>query len=413
VVNINKGNRESQDSYGWVILGIFTLAQLIMSVGAYAWGPLAPFLSKELGLTNTQIGSLSSVLYLVSVIIATPSGFLVDRLGAKVMLVVCLGLMGISFGAMYGCNSYFLLAVLAGAAGLGYGILNQASVKGLMYWFTARFRGTALGVKQAGVTVGAAAGAILLPFLTRYFNWQVAVTLIGLLMLVMAVVAAFFYREKPPAKKEVTLTSTPAAEKPGQMRKVFKNPELLATVIVMPLLAGSQICISTFLIKYLQDTNATSVVIAETSLAVVMVAATVSRIGWGVMSDLFFKGNRVITMCLICFLALGGAVGINFLPGRAGTGLIFFYSIILGLSFLGFHGVLMALVGEIAGTALAGAVSGIVVTISWAGIVVLPVVFGSLVDHYGYFWGWLMVAGSALLGFISYFYTFLKQLKAK
>ncbi|KFI34421.1 hypothetical protein HX99_02195, partial [Peptococcaceae bacterium SCADC1_2_3] len=323
MVNVNKENQESQDSYGWVILGIFTLAQLIMSVGAYAWGPLAPFLSKELGLTNTQIGSLTSVLYLTSVVIATPSGFLVDRLGAKVMLIVCLGLMGLPFVAMFGCNSYFLLAVLAGVAGLGYGILNQASVKGLMYWFIARFRGTALGVKQGGVTVGAAAGAILLPFLTRYFNWQSAVALIGLLMLIIAGAVAFFYREMPLTTKETALT--PATKKPGQMRKVFKNPELLATVIVMPLLAGSQICISTFLIKYLQDTNATSVVIAETSLAVVMVAATVGRVGWGVVSDRIFKGNRVITMLLICFLALVGAVGINFLPVKAGTGLIFLY----------------------------------------------------------------------------------------
>jgi len=83
VVNVNKENQESQDSYGWVILGIFTLAQLIMSVGAYAWGPLAPFLSKELGLTNTQIGSLTSVLYLTSVVIATPFGFFGRPVGGK------------------------------------------------------------------------------------------------------------------------------------------------------------------------------------------------------------------------------------------------------------------------------------------------------------------------------------------
>ncbi|HAG09342.1 MAG TPA: hypothetical protein DCK87_07280 [Desulfotomaculum sp.] len=411
MAKVNKENQENQDNYSWVILGIFTLAQLIMSIGAYAWGPLAPFLSKELGLTNTQIGSLTSVLYLTSVIIATPSGFMVDRLGAKVMLLACLGLMGLPFIAMYECNSYFSLTVLAGIAGLGYGILNQASVKGLMYWFTARFRGTALGIKQAGVTLGAAVGAIVLPFLTRHFDWQSAAAIMGLLMLIVAGAAAFLYREVPLAIKETALTSR--VKKPGQMRKVFKNPELLATMVVMPLLAGSQICISTFLIKYLQDTNATSIVIAETSLVVVMIAATVGRVGWGVVSDRIFKGNRVITMLLICFLALAGAVGINFLPAKAGTGLIFLYSTLLGLGFLGFHGVLMALVGEIAGTALAGTVSGIVVTISWAGIVILPVIFGAIVDQYGYFGGWLIVAAAALLGFLSYFYTFLKQLKAK
>jgi len=395
-------NQEKQPGYGWVILIIFTLAQLLMSIGAYAWGPLAPFLQQELALSRTQIGLLTSLLYLTSVFIATPSGFLVDRWGAKIMLVICLGLMGASFVTIIKCDRYFILLFLAALAGLGYGILNQASVKGLMYWFTVKFRGTALGIKQAGVTLGGAIGAAVLPFLALRYNWQIAAAAMGFLMILMAGIAYAFYREKPST---LNISSFKEGPKQVSLKQVFKNYELLATLIVMPLLAGSQACLSAFLILYLKETLNFSTVTAGIYLTSAMVAGTVGRIGWGFISDHFFKGERSITLIIICFFALIGTIGIGFLPGTY-KGLNLIYAVLLGLGFLGFHGVLMALVGELAGTELAGAVTGIVVTVSWAGIVVLPVAFGFLADHYGYLWAWLMVTLSALLGVITYSFTY-------
>ena len=36
----------------------------------------------------------------------------------------------------------------------------------------------------------------------------------------------------------------------------------------------------------------------------------------------------------------------------------------------------------------AGAVTGIMVSVSWAGIVIMPVIFGALADYAGYRWGY-------------------------
>jgi len=46
--------QENQNSYGWIILGILTVAQLVMSMGAYTWGPLAPVLRDEFNLSRAQ-----------------------------------------------------------------------------------------------------------------------------------------------------------------------------------------------------------------------------------------------------------------------------------------------------------------------------------------------------------------------
>jgi len=146
--------QENQDNYGWIILGILTMAQLVMSMGAYTWGPLAPVLRDEFNLSRAQIGTITSALYFASVIIAIPSGIAVDKLGARIMLIISLIIMGIPFAIMALAKSYLFFIVFAAVSGLGYGVINQLSTKGIMHWFSTRFRATAMGIKQTGVTLG-------------------------------------------------------------------------------------------------------------------------------------------------------------------------------------------------------------------------------------------------------------------
>ncbi|AGL03401.1 hypothetical protein [Desulfoscipio gibsoniae] len=54
---------KSANSYCWVILGLLTLSQLAMSLGAYAWGPLAPFLRAEFDITRAQLGLIQPNLH--------------------------------------------------------------------------------------------------------------------------------------------------------------------------------------------------------------------------------------------------------------------------------------------------------------------------------------------------------------
>jgi len=41
------------------------------------------------------------------------------------------------------------------SGGIGYGMINQISTKGIMLWFSSRLRATAMGIKQTGVILGA------------------------------------------------------------------------------------------------------------------------------------------------------------------------------------------------------------------------------------------------------------------
>lgn len=88
------------ENYRWLILILLTFAQSAMSMGAYAWGPLAPFLRLEFGISRVQVGFIVSALYLASVFVGVPAGMMTDRVGARRMLVFSLLLMGGALGAI-------------------------------------------------------------------------------------------------------------------------------------------------------------------------------------------------------------------------------------------------------------------------------------------------------------------------
>jgi len=91
---------QADATYRWVILAILFWSQVFLSMGAYAWGILGMYLRPALGISHTQVGMLNSVFYLSSVIIAIPAGIMVDKMGARKWLIICLLLMAIPFVAI-------------------------------------------------------------------------------------------------------------------------------------------------------------------------------------------------------------------------------------------------------------------------------------------------------------------------
>ncbi|MBI4621363.1 MAG: MFS transporter [Desulfobacterales bacterium] len=398
--------QENQDSYGWIILGILTMAQLVMSMGAYTWGPLAPVLRDDFDLSRAQIGTITSALYFASVVIAIPSGIAVDKLGARIMLVISLIVMGIPFAIMALAKSYLFFIVFAAVGGLGYGMINQISTKGIMYWFSIRLRATAMGIKQTGVTLGGAIIAVLLPVLTVAYSWRLGVLVVGILMLAMAFLSLIFYKERPVLPAEGAPDAAPTSKKgqKGSILKVMSNPVLLILCLITPLMAFGQTGIASFLVLYLEEELNFSVGLAGSCLTVAMIAGAAGRIGWGIISDRVFAGDRMIPIVILSVIAFIGALGTAFLSKASPVWLPFVWSILMGVTFIGWNAVLITLAAELAGKELAGSIMGILVTIAWIGIIIGPPVFGYIADSFGYYWSWLLIAVLALLSAAGFLY---------
>ncbi|MFZ3129608.1 MAG: MFS transporter, partial [Desulfosporosinus sp.] len=340
--------------------------------------------------------------YLSSVFIAIPSGLFVDRMGARRFLLLCLAMMGGSFVLYILASGYEVVLILAFVGGIGNGMINQVSVKGISIWFNKKFRATAMGIKQTGVTLGGAIGGVLLPFLASNYGWRVAFLFVGLLILGTFVIALVIYREKPEdGEASERMGQGPEYRQAGSrnrlLRQMFTNPALLILCAISFFAALSQVSITSFLVLYFKQEVGLSLAMSGLTLTVAMVTGAVGRIGWGLISDRLFQGNRRKPMGMLFLLSAISAVGMAWLPRGSGLGTVFLLVGLMGLCFLGSSALLIVTAVEVVEPALVGLTTGTMGTIFWVGMLVGSPLFGLVADVAGFAWAWLMLAFFALL----------------
>lgn len=187
--------------YGWwnVLAGFVGLALSYAMFTVFVFGTFMPALEAEFG---WQRGPMSVALTIANLTVAVISpflGFLVDRLGARRVVLVSVLLLGICVAAMSQLNGnigyYYLMHFLIPFLGAGTLPLSYSRV--IIGWFAKR-RGIALGVSLAGFGVG----AMLMPMLARYLieNWgwrEAYLVFAGLVLFVSWPLTWWVLREKP------------------------------------------------------------------------------------------------------------------------------------------------------------------------------------------------------------------------
>jgi MFS transporter, ACS family, hexuronate transporter len=374
-------------SYRWTILLVLTVTQIGASLAALSFGPLAPFLQDSLRISRAQVGLLTSSLYFGSILVSIPTGRLADRLGVRRLLLVGPAFMAFFFFAFSRIDTYQTAWILALFAGMGYGVINPATAKAIMYWFSARGRATAIGIKQSGVTIGAAIAAALLPTLALALTWRESFFIIGAAVLGSATLCYLFYREFPGA----ALSEKGAHRADGGLTQVLTNRNIILFSFVDCVWSSIQMSVSTYLVLYLKETLLYSVVLAGVYLAMAQMSAGLGRVFWGVISDQLFQSRRKIVLLIIGVITTVTTLGMTVLTKNTPGWLIFVIVVCMGLSVLGRHGVLITFVAELAGRELAGTAMGVSITITYIGIIIGPPVFGHIVDITGsYALSWLI-----------------------
>jgi len=269
--------------------------------------------------------------------------------------------------------------------GIFYGLINPSTTKALKMWFPVHRRGTAMSIKQAGVTLGGAAGAILLPSLSSALGWRMGVAMVGLVLTIGTIIGFCFYRDPP--------TRIPADEtdvlRLGDLWTVIKNRDLLLLSSLCAVFGAIQIAISTHLVIYLVEVRSLSPVGAGAYLLLVNIAGAIGRIAWGVISDRFFDGQRRPALMIIGVLVTLISVTIAVSGATMGDGLLYLAFFALGFTAHGWGGVYFAAASEMTEDWLVASGIGWSLTIINFGAMVGPFLFGRLADatsSYGIAW---------------------------
>lgn len=376
----------------WAVLALLTGAQTAMSVGAYLWGPLAPFLVEAFALSTAQVGALSSAFYLVASFVAVPAGMAVDRYGGRIGLVGCQLVLGGALLAFAGAPGYGLMLTCAGLAGLGNGAINQAGARGVVLWFPGPRRGLAMGLRQTGNMLGGALAAALVPVLADAFGWRAAASAVALLALTAAGVSGLLYADPPgsaaPPRRGGALAG---------LTELVRRPVLLTLLLLAPVLAYGQIAMTTFYALYLTDAMDYDPQLAGRCLTAGMLAAAGGRVLWGWVGDRFFPHARGAALALIMALSAVAAGLFIALPAGAPVWQAALLAGLFGATAMGWHALLLVVIAENAGASATATAFGLFINAAWAGWIIGPVAFGALVDGPGWDWAWASVVASGVL----------------
>src|SRR5699024_10625792 len=146
----------------WLMLGLLFIIQLMIAFVGRSIAPLGALIGDSFQLSMSQIGMFPAALFLGQSLVSIPSGIITDKIGSRKMIIAITIILSGSFFILSMSPSFILLLTLIVIAGIAYGSSHPTTNRGIIYWFPLNRRGTAMGIKQMGVTVGSALAALVL-----------------------------------------------------------------------------------------------------------------------------------------------------------------------------------------------------------------------------------------------------------
>jgi MFS family permease len=371
-------------------------AQTTISVVEQGIPTLTGFIKQGLSLSAAAAGAVVASLTLGKVLGAFTAGKAVDRIGERTMIVIggaglCLFVVAASVSPLAG------LVILLVCGGLFIATATPAGGKLILVSFPRRQRGFAMGIRQAGIPLGGLAAALILPPIAHAFGWRVSVAVTGVIAGLGAL--AVFLVAGVDSREERHATRASAVAAPWRAL-LHDRQVVLATLWALPLVGG-QYAIVAFLALDVHERSSVSLPKAALLVAAAQVGGIVGRIGWGLTSDRLLGGRRRPIVIGINVVAIACALALALLPGRASLGALAVVAFVCGLSIIGWQGMWVTAMTELAGPARAGAVTGFGLTFINVSVMLAPPLYGFIADQTGSFRAsWIVLGAMLALGLV-------------
>jgi predicted MFS family arabinose efflux permease len=269
--------------------------------------PLFPLLRTELGVSYAALGALITASAGASAISQPVSGFLVDRFGARRILLGGLTLLASAIALAGVAPSYGVLVVIMAAAGLGNGVFHPADYS----IFNAAVHPTRLGRAYSAHSSSGSLGWVIAPIvvggLTAAFGWRVGVTTVGMVGVVVALVLSR-QRVLDDAFPVGAARSAPSVA--GQVRLLLTPPILMAFAYFV-LVAASMSAVSTFSVAALVAIYDAPLALAAGTLTGYMLGSAAGVVVGGFLADrmrrhaLFAAAGMAVAASLTVVIATG------------------------------------------------------------------------------------------------------------
>lgn len=325
-------------------------------------------------LPEVMIGAYTTLVYVGALFGTLLTPVLLTRLSVRTIQIAGLGMVAVGM-LLFGLLSPSALAITAAAIGvlmmgLTYGALVPASAQILSDRFSDRLQPLVVSIKQTGVPVGTAVGALVAPMLVTYADWSMLPISLAIACIVIMVATApqlsdFADVDRGAGGASISLLS---------MLNGFQYPALRRLMIVALVYGINQSAMTTFLVPGLVWVHGLSVGQAAGYLALATGAGAAARIFCGITASRF---GRVYGHLGVMGILSGVAWLLLLLP-QPDTLRLICGALLIGATAMGWNGLLLAQLATDAppGQGVTAVAAG--VSLAYFGVVIGPMLFSAV-----------------------------------
>jgi FSR family fosmidomycin resistance protein-like MFS transporter len=359
-----------------------------------ALAPLMPFVRHEYQVTYTEIGLAFAAFNIVTAVFQTPAGFLVDRLGARVLLILGLAIGASSFILVGLINSFWVMVTLFAIAGIGNTVYHPADYALLSQHVPSDRIGQAFSVHTFAGMLGSAVAPASLLMMQSVWGWRGAFVGAGILGFAVAFFLLLLRDESTATARAGTRVASNSSD--AGWRLLLSAPILLNLAFFI-LLAMMSSGLYNYSVVALGALYGTPVATANAALTGNLLLSAAGVLVGGLLVTRTKRHGLLATLGLSAMALSVVLVALIDLSSLA---------LIAAMSLAGlFSGVIMPsrdmIVREVTPPGSFGKVFGFVTTGFNIGGIVSPLIFGAVMDHGSPRMVFLLVAAFTLLGIVT------------
>lgn len=351
-----------------------------------------PFIKAGLGLSDVQVGALTTARQFGQGTLNLPAGMLADALHRHrdVILASALLLMGLAY-PLFGVTRQFWFAFLgSGLVGLATALWHPTAAAVLSSRFPER-RATAMSIHGMGATLSDSLAPLALGALFVFFSWHwvmiwqiVPGAVVGLLLL--RALFGSFRGDEGPSSKTTQLV---------EMVALLRNGAFVGISAARGLLTMGRVVILTFLPIYLTESLSYSAFVLGVYIMLLHIVGIFSQPVLGYLADRF--GRKPVLLPSILALSV-----LYFLLANAAPGLPLTLVITaMGTFFYTLMNVMAASIMDIAGKNIQASSQGLTTVITQVAVLPTPLLAGYLAEGYGLESTFVLASVFALLAAIT------------
>jgi MFS family permease len=375
--------------YGWVIVGV---GIVVTCIGFGAMLTLSIFLqpmAEAMGWSRTGIAAAALLNFICMGLGAFMWGALSDRYGTRAVILCGGALLGLGMVLASQAATLLQFQLLYGViVGVATGSFYAPLISTTTRWFT-EHRSLAVALVSAGLSVGSTVMAPLSRWLITSYDWRTAMWVIGDLVWLVVLPAAFLVRNPPGSTAGTTPAATAAAGPDLTIGQVVRTPQFAAIALTHFACCAAHSGPIFHMVTHAIDRGVPAMA-AATVLSAAGLASLTGKIGCGIFAD------RVgAKRTLVAGLALQAvAISLYLLSGSLAS--FYALAVVFGFAYGGVMPLYAIVVREYFGERVMGSAFGAVSLAATLGMALGPWLGGWAYDALGSY-AWMFV-GSAAIG---------------